>query len=160
MRDSVLLDSNFFVHLLNDDDILHAETVAYYKYFLEQKIPMKVSTISIAEYCVRGKITDLPLRNLQIVPFNINHSERAGEFAKVLFDARKDGRLTVEQRPIIPNDSKLFAQCDKEISVAYFVTSDTKSEKLYNRLATELNDLTFRRVDIRTPYQTIFQVLL
>ena len=40
-----------------------------------------VSTTSIAEYCVGGDIHELPLRNLQIVPFNLNHSKRTGEFA-------------------------------------------------------------------------------
>lgn len=34
---------------------------------------MKISTIAIAEFCVKAEITDLPLRNLQILPFNYNH---------------------------------------------------------------------------------------
>jgi predicted nucleic acid-binding protein len=67
MKHSVLLDTSFFVRLLNDEDPLHSNAKDYFKYFLEQDIVLKVSTISIAEYCVRGKIDELPLRNIQIL---------------------------------------------------------------------------------------------
>jgi len=43
---------------------------------------MLISTVSIAEYCIGGDIHELPLKNLQIVPFNLNHAQRTGEFAK------------------------------------------------------------------------------
>lgn len=43
-----------------------------------------ISTISIAEYCVGGDVHELPLRNLQIVPFNFDHSKRTGELAKIV----------------------------------------------------------------------------
>ncbi len=56
MKHSVLLDTSFFVRLLNDEDPLHNNAKGYFKYFLEEEIVLKVSTISIAEYCVKGKI--------------------------------------------------------------------------------------------------------
>lgn len=77
---------------------------------------MKVSTIAIAEYCVRGKIDELPLRNLLIITFNINHAIKAGEFAKILF-AEKDKLADIKQRTIIPNDVKLFAQAHTILSL-------------------------------------------
>lgn len=70
---------------------------------------MIISTISIAEYCVGGNAAELPLRNLQILPFNFDHSKRAGELAKIAFEARKKSTLQVVMRNIIPNDTKLFA---------------------------------------------------
>lgn len=76
MKHSVLLDTSFFIRLLNDEDVLHENALSYYKYFLENDIVLKVSTISIAEYCVRGKLEDLPLKDIQIVPFNLNHAEK------------------------------------------------------------------------------------
>lgn len=36
---------------------------------------MKISTISIAEYCTGGKIDELPLKFLQILPFNVQHAK-------------------------------------------------------------------------------------
>jgi len=56
MKHSVLLDTSFFIRLLNDEDPLHKNAVGYFKYFLENDIVLKVSTISIAEYCVLGNL--------------------------------------------------------------------------------------------------------
>ena len=92
MKHSVLLDTSFFVRLLNDEDPLHNNAKGYYRYFLENEIILKVSTISIAEYCVRGEIEELPLRNIQIIPFNLDQAKRTGEFAEALFEENKIGK--------------------------------------------------------------------
>ncbi len=89
MKLSVLLDTSFFIRLLNDEDPLHLNAKGYLKYFLERNITLKVSTISIAEYCVIGKLEELPLRNLQILPFNLKDAEKAGEFAEIIFKQNK-----------------------------------------------------------------------
>ncbi len=64
MKHSVLPDTSFFIRLLNDEDRLHKNALGYFKYFLGKEIILKVSTISIAEYCVLRKLEDLPLRNI------------------------------------------------------------------------------------------------
>lgn len=129
MKLNVLLDTSFFVRLLNDADALHTNAMNYFKYFLEQDMIMKVSTISIAEYCVKGEIDEIPLRNIQIIPFNLDHAQRTGEFAAAIF--KENGFLGVKLSPrtIIPNDSKLFAQADIDKAISYFVTSDSRSQK-------------------------------
>ena len=60
---AVLLDTTFIIRLLSESDELHENAMAYYKYFLEHGIDMKFSTISIAEYCVIGAVSELPLRD-------------------------------------------------------------------------------------------------
>lgn len=127
MKHSVLLDTSFFIRLLNDDDPLHTNAVGYFKYFLQNDIALKISTISIAEYCVLGKLDDLPLKNLQILPFNIKEAERTGQFAEIIFRKNKANKEKLSPRPIIPNDSKLFAQADLDKTVTHFVTSDKRS---------------------------------
>jgi predicted nucleic acid-binding protein len=47
MTHSVLLDTSFLIRLLNDEDPLHLNTKDYFKYFLENEILLKVSTITI-----------------------------------------------------------------------------------------------------------------
>lgn len=37
MKHSVLLDTSFFIRLLNDDDPLHAYAHGYFKFFLKRK---------------------------------------------------------------------------------------------------------------------------
>ncbi len=128
MKHSVMLDTSFFIRLLNDEDPLHSNAVGYFKYFLENEINLKVSTISIAEYCVLGKLEDLPLKNIQILPFNLKDAERTGKFAKTLFNENKISLEKLYPRAIIPNDSKLFAQSDLDNTISHFVTSDVRSK--------------------------------
>lgn len=156
MKYSVLLDTSFFIRLLNDEDTLHTNAKGYFKYFLEEGIILKISTISIAEYCVKGTITELPLNNIQILPFNFDHAKRTGEFAKIVFNAQGKSRdNSISPRTIIPNDSKLFAQADVEKTINYFVTSDARSLTIYNILRKETN-LQFQIIDINTPFNEVF----
>ena len=81
-RSCVLLDTSFFVRLLNEQDPLHLNTLAYYRHFLEKEFLLKISTISIAEYCVKGALDELPLQDVQVIPFNINHANYLSDLLK------------------------------------------------------------------------------
>lgn len=156
VRKSVLLDTSFFLRFLNDDSPLFANTDKYFRYFIESDITMMISTISIAEYCVKGDIHELPLRNLHIIPFNLDHAKRAGEFAGVVFQNK--GKLSIHQRNIIPNDTKLFAQADCVSDIAYYLSSDTESLKIYNLLQ-GYKKPNFEFIDLHTPWGETFATL-
>ncbi|MBW6483302.1 MAG: hypothetical protein K0B10_09590 [Vicingaceae bacterium] len=158
MKHSVLLDTSFFVRLLNDEDALHINAIGYYQYFLENEIILKVSTISIAEYCVRGNIDELPLRNIQIIPFNLDQAKRTGEFAEAIFEENKIGKEKLFPRAIIPNDSKLFAQADLDKTITYFITSDSRSKNTFLALKKRINPK-FEIIDISRPYNETFGIL-
>jgi len=119
---------------------------------------MLISTISIAEYCVGGDISELPLKNLQILPFNLNHAKRAGEFAKIVFEAKGKNKINLEKRNIIPNDTKLFAQADCEKSIEFYLSSDSESLKIYNLLK-QKTSIKFQFIDLKTPYNETFGLL-
>lgn len=153
---AVLLDTSFFLRFLNDSDPLFKNADGYFRYFLQKEITMMVSTISIAEYCVGGDVHELPLRNLQIVPFNLDHSKRTGEFAKIVFQNK--GKLKLKERNIIPNDTKLFAQADCEKTVEFYLSSDTESYKIFNLLKQETAPK-FQFIDLNTPYNETFGLL-
>jgi hypothetical protein len=153
---AVLLDTSFFLRFLNDSDSLFKNADGYFRYFLQKEITMMVSTISIAEYCVGGDVHELPLRNLQIVPFNLDHSKRTGEFAKIVF--LNKGKLKLKERNIIPNDTKLFAQADTEKAIEFYLSSDTESQKIYNLLRKETNPK-FQFIDLNTPFNETFGLL-
>ncbi len=156
MHEAVLLDTSFFLRFLNDGDPLFKNADGYFRYFLQKEITMMVSTISIAEYCVGGDISELPLKNLQIVPFNLNHSKRTGEFAKIVF--KNKDKLKLKERNIIPNDTKLFAQADCEKAVEFYLSSDKESQKIYNLLRKEASPK-FQFMDLHIPYNEMFGVL-
>ena len=153
---AVLLDTSFFLRFLNDNDPLFKNADAYFRYFLQKEIIMMVSTISIAEYCVGGDVHELPLRNLQIVPFNLDHSKRTGEFAKIVFQNK--GKLKLKERNIIPNDTKLFAQADCEKMIEFYLSSDTESHKIFNLLKQETAPK-FQFIDLNTPCNETFGLL-
>jgi predicted nucleic acid-binding protein len=49
---SIMLDTSFCIRLMDKNDLLHTNALAYFKYFLTEKISIHVSTIAIAEYAV------------------------------------------------------------------------------------------------------------
>ena len=155
---AVLLDTSFFLRFLNDNDPLFKNADGYFRYFLQEEIDMLISTVSIAEYCIGGNIHELPLKNLQIVPFNLNHAQRTGEFAKIAFQERTNKKLQVNDRKIIPNDTKLFAQANCEKTVEFYLSSDTESLKVYNTIKNKINPK-FQFIDLNTPHHQTFGIL-
>jgi predicted nucleic acid-binding protein len=153
---SILLDTSFFIRLLNENDSLHKNTLDYYKYFLEKQFTLKCSTISISEYCVRGQLEELPMKDIQIVPFNISHAQKAGEFARIIFENK--GKLEAEKRNIIPNDTNLFAQAEIEKEIITFATSDEECLKIFTLLKQYCN-LSFDTINIRQPFNETFGLL-
>lgn len=153
---AVLLDTSFFIRFLNDSDPLFKNADGYFRYFLQKEITMMISTISIAEYCVGGDVHELPLRNLQIVPFNLDHSKRTGEFAKIVFQNK--GKLKLKERNIIPNDTKLFSQADCEKAIEFYLSSDSESLKIYNLIRQETAPK-FQFIDLNIPYNETFGLL-
>lgn len=115
-----------------------------------------ISTISIAEYCVGGDVHELPLKNLQLIPFNLDHAKRTGEFAKIVFQYKN--KLQLKERNIIPNDTKLFAQADTEIAIEFYLSSDSESLKIY-KLIKEHTNPKFQFIDLNIPYSQTFGVL-
>lgn len=78
-QDCVLLDTSFFIRLLNEEDPLHENAFGYFRYFLEHDFVIKISTIAIAEYCVRGDVSELPLKICSSFPsilIMLNEQER------------------------------------------------------------------------------------
>lgn len=47
-QNCVLLDTSFFIRLLNEEDPLHENALGYFRYFLEHDFVIKISTIAIA----------------------------------------------------------------------------------------------------------------
>lgn len=153
---SVLLDTSFFLRFLNEQDPLFRNADGYYRYFLQQDFPLVISTIAIAEYCVRGKVEELPLKNLRVLPFNLPHAVKAGDFAEIVFNQR--GTLNLPDRRIIPNDTKLFAQAHMEGEIGYYLSSDSESRKIYD-LITGVQRPAFQFIDLHQPHSAVFGLL-
>ena len=158
-QDCVLLDTSFFIRLLNEEDPLHNNALGYFRYFLEHDFVIKISTIAIAEYCVRGDVSELPLKNMLIVPFNFDHAQRAGKMIAEVYAEKKKRGATIAPRAIVPNDTKMFAQADVEPDINFYGTADVECKKVYKMIESAEGKLSFDFIDITIPYTTFFGLL-
>lgn len=158
MPEGALLDTSFFLRFLNEKDPLFNNADKYYQYFLQNEIKLFISTISIAEYCVGGTVDQLPLKNLIVLPFNIEHAEKAGEYGSILYIARKSKRLKIDERPIIINDAKLFAQAHIDPRINYYITSDTRSIGIAETIKAK-SEMHVILIDIKENHSEAFGVL-
>lgn len=117
-----LLDTSLILRLVKPSDPLYSNVQSWFRELLGHKVPMYFSTIAIAEYCVKGNVGELPLPNLRILPFNMDHAMRAGLYALTLLEQRKrDGG---DERAVVLNDVKLLAQAEATVGISHFLTKD------------------------------------
>ncbi len=151
----ILCDTGFLIRLNQPQDELHANARGYLKNLLAGGHLLYVSTIALAEYAVRDKIENLPMKYFRVLPFNIDHAQKAGEFAAIVFSKRDQIPLEITQRVIIPNDTKMFAQADVTTAITHYLTSDQKCEIVY-RLVQDTAPVRFRILTLRTPHHLAF----
>lgn len=122
--DSILIDTSFCIRLLKSNDPLHQNAKDYFRYFLEQKVDIYLSSIVIAEYSVKDDANNLPLEFVKIIPFDFFDGKTAGEFHSILIENKQD--VSEIERNVIKDDCKLIAQISNRKIDAY-ITKDRKS---------------------------------
>ena len=145
---SVLLDNSFVTRLLKSDDPFHLNVVDYFQYFLENNIILYLSTIVISEYAVADNPDNLlALNAFQLLEFDYGDAKIAGQFFAHL---KEDTELrNIEERKVIINDLKLFAQIhNREIDA--FISKDRKAlSKMIKPLKNQ--GLSFQYLDLTVP---------
>ena len=80
----VFCDTGFVIRLLDRTSELHENALGYFRYFLENDYLIRMSTIAVAEFCVKDKIEHLPLQQILLSLFNAHHASKTGECARIL----------------------------------------------------------------------------
>jgi len=75
MVDGAVLDTGFFISLVDGNRPCHEAARGYYRHFLENGITMFLPTVVVAEFAIKQPIADLPLRNFRVLPFNLDDEE-------------------------------------------------------------------------------------
>lgn len=126
----VSLDTSVLISFADPDRENHAVAVEYFRYCSAERIPMWISTIAAGEFEVGQPISDLPLQNFRIQPYNLPHAIRAA----ALYRAHRDEEPAEDRRPIIINDLKILAQAEED-GIPIILTEDAKT---LSRLAARL----------------------
>lgn len=92
---------------------------------------MWISTIAAGEFEVKQPISDLPLQNFRVQPYNLPHAIRAA----ALFRELEGERGAVEdRRPIVINDLKIIGQAAED-KIPLIITEDKNTlTRLVSRL--------------------------
>ena len=96
---------------------------------------MLISTLAAAEFEVGQPITDLPLQNFRMLPFNLPHARRAGRFAAAL----RAGAVKPDAgdaRHVVRNDLNILAQASEE-GLRVVLTEDAST---LSRMAARLHN--------------------
>jgi predicted nucleic acid-binding protein len=145
---SVLLDTSFCIRLLKKDEALHQNAIDYFQFFLEHKVELYISTITIAEYSVKDDPANLPLKMLKIIPFDFFDGRTAGEFHSILLEHKS--QLQKIERNVIIDDCKLIAQLFNR-RIEGYITNDRKSFRQIINPVTEAKGFSIELFDLAIP---------
>ena len=115
-----LVDTRYLISLADPDRAHHQVAVSYLREALRRGVPLYLSAIAASEFQVKQAVTDLPLRNFEVLPFNIDHAMQAGLLMRVL------KRDVGDDRGAVKDDVKLIAQAICE-SLTHVLTEDAQT---------------------------------
>jgi hypothetical protein len=130
MSSSVLLDTTFLISLVDSTRPNHLKANEFYKYFLDHKFAMKLSSIAACEFSIKQPIEDLPLDTFQMLPFNIPESTQLSHLYMHHFKNVGYNRIAVK------DDFKLISQAAYN-KIDFIITED---EDLLNKIIRPLNE--------------------
>lgn len=133
---------------MDDQDPLHQNALAYFRYFLTEKITIHLSTIAVAEYAVGDDPSNLPIDKLQLEAFDFRDAATAGSLQGALIGQKFN--IEGYNRRIIANDVKILAQL-KTRSIESIITKDVTSFSKFVKPLINLGLLKVSFFDLNIP---------
>jgi hypothetical protein len=127
----LLVDTSYLISFADPNRRYHAAAVDWFRYCVEQGLVLELSTLVASEFEVGQPITDLPLRNFHVMPFNLPHARKAAELLKALRSG-KIHRDETDRRDCVINDLKILGQAVSE-GVDFMLTEDATTLAKYAR---------------------------
>lgn len=142
-----LVDTSFLITLADPARPHHLTARTYFQEALQRGVPLYLSAIVASEFQVKQAVTDLPLRNFEVLPFNIDHAMTAG----LLF--RELSRDATDDRGSVKDDIKLIAQAVCE-SLTHILTEDERTLAKYVRRLNEAGRCSLRCILMTEGYES------
>jgi len=149
MATGVLIDTSFLITLAGKSRKHHDSARKYWRYFLENQIPIFLSAIVVSEFCIKQEIPPDLLRCCVVLPFNWDDAQRAAKL-----DWK---RLRPEggERVALKDDVKIIAQA-AVADVEYIITDDTESFFRYCKTLKESGDVQFKSIKLEDGFDLAF----
>lgn len=128
-----LVDTSYLISLADPSRPHHEAAVSYLREALRRGVPLYLSAIVASEFQVKQAVTDLPLRNFVVLPFNFDHAMMAGLLM------RGHQRVAGDVRAIVKEDIKLIAQSICE-SLTHILTEDAQTLVKYVKRLNEAGE--------------------
>ena len=77
MPGGVLFDTSFLITLADPNRAHHETARGYWMHFLENQIPIYLSTVVVSEFCIKQEIPPDMLRCCVVLPFNWDDAQLA-----------------------------------------------------------------------------------
>jgi len=149
MATGVLIDTSFLITLAGKGRKHHNAARKYWQYFLENQIPVFLSTIVVSEFCIKQEIPPDLLRCCVVLPFNWDDAQRAAKLDWKLL--RPEGG----ERVALKDDVKIIAQA-AGADVAYVITEDTESFFRYCKTLKERGEVQFSPIKLEDGFDLAF----
>jgi len=142
-RSGAVLDTTFLISLSDENRSAHEAAKAYYQFFLEAGMPLYLPTVVASEFGIKQAVTDLPLHNFKVLPFNLAEAIRCADL-NVAYYRDKVG---AGQRDAVKDDFKIIAQTEEQEAL-FLLTEDRSTMSTYCEQLRTDNKINFRIVEL------------
>lgn len=149
MAAGVVLDTSFLITLADKNRAHHDTAKRYWKHFLENQIPIYLSTVVAAEFCLKQEILADMLRCCVVLPFNWDDA---------LWTAKLDWkRLQPEgvERAALKDDIKIIAQA-ANVDAEFVITDDKDTFFHYCKTFKEGGEIQFKVISLQDGFDRAF----
>jgi len=151
MRSGAVLDTGFLITLVDGNRDAHEAAKRYYRHFLESGVPLYLPTVVASEFGIKQPITDLPLHNFKVLPFNLLESIRCADL-NYSYYREKDG---LGQRDAVKDDFKIIAQAEEQEAM-FLLTEDANTMSAYCRLLQDERKIAFKVIELSKGFDMSF----
>lgn len=149
MAAGVVIDTSFLITLADKNRAHHEAARRYWRYFLENEIPIFLSAIVVSEFCIKQEIPPDMLRCCVVLPFNWEDAQRAANLDW------KRLRLAGVERDALKDDIKIIAQAAR-VEAAFVITDDAESFYRYCKTFREAGEVEFKAIKLEDGFDRAF----